>query len=160
MEHLCEALSKSRIKEIKKHYTDILLYNFTKNELKNGDSLYEPHDSKFWLYLDGEEVQRRLEEFKGTNSSETEKALRKKEPFIVCPAYPNIFKNRYNIFRIPFSMFYNKNGKLGRGDEEFTVLIKCGDKHYDINKTIQEIFAENNDFAYYKNLIKQNETLK
>ena len=151
MKTLQEALSKSKIKQIKPHIK--ILKSFTKNDLQNGDLLYDGKENHFWMVLTGNEVLRRLVEFKGDWSKDIKNAIDNYESFMICPAYPTASLKMYNIFRIPFSKLYNRNGHLSSEQRDFTFLIKCDGIYYDINKTIQEIFAENNDFDEYKNMI-------
>ena len=151
MKTLQEALSKSRIKQIKPRIG--VFKSFTKNDLETGDLLYDRRENHFWMVLTGNEPLRRLAEFKGDWSSDVKRAMDNYESFVVCPVYPKEYLKMYNIFRRPFSRLYNKNGHLISENKDFIVLIKCDGMYYDINKTIQEIFAENNDFNEYKNMI-------
>lgn len=158
MKNLSEALKKSMIKKLEKHNS--VLTKFTKSDLENGDLLYESTDKNFWMYLDSDEVQKRLNEFKGKRSPQTIQGFKEKKPFLACPAFPIRFRHIYNTFSQSISELYNFNGNIYGGQKHFSFLIKCNNKYYDANKTINEIFAENNDFAYYKNLIDNNEALK
>ena len=162
MNTLQEALSKSMIKKLEKHSDEFknIIKKFTKADLENGDLLYESKDRNFWMYLDSDEVQKRLSEFEGSKSSKTIKDLKEKKPFLVCPAFPIRYRQMYNIFRQPIDELYNANGNIYGGEKHFIFLIKCNNKYYDENKTINEIFAENNDFVDYKKLIDNNEALK
>ena len=145
MENLSEALSKSMIKKLKKHNT--VLTKFTKKDLENGDLLIEA-DNTVWMYLDADEMNYRINEFKEFKNSDIQQ-LQKHNGFIVNSPKEEYYRNRYGLFRISINEINENNNNFFYNSKIFTKLIKCGNKYLNNNLTINEIYYMNNFFEDY-----------
>ena len=149
MKHLSEALSKSRIKQIKSRRGEFDRYS--KEDLSNGDLLVCSDEMRIWMYLDGAEIEKRKDELLSPDSID-KNGLKNGQGFLVNANSDDKFTKTWGMFRIPLNITILVNDQLIYSNKTFVKLIKCGDIYLDKNLTIAEIYQKNDNFKEYKKI--------
>ena len=149
MQHLSEALSKSRIKQIKSRRGEFDRYS--KEDLSNGDLLVCSDEMRIWMYLDGAEIEKRKDELISLDKID-KSALKNGQGFLVNANSDDVYTKMWGMFRIPLNITSLINDRLVYSNKIFIRLIKCGDIYLDKNLTIAEIYKNNDNFKEYKKI--------
>lgn len=146
MKTLQEALSKSMIDKLEKH--EYVLTEFTKDDLENGDLLIDESDHTIWMYLDNEEVHKRINEFKDFTGDIFNK-FKNGSGFLVKGPNDTYYIKKFGIFRIPIYITEEKDNILIYNKKIFYKLIKCHKKYLDNSISLNTIYKNNRYFEKY-----------